>query len=235
MTLVIGIGNRARHGKDTAGEAIVDYYARRAEMSYKHGQVSSKFVKAKIYKWADALYAEVNAWLGEESGKFWLSGRTDIHYGLYAPWQKGQIAVLPDWVRPTPNAEILSIAPFGKHAKLLQWWGTEYRRTQDSDYWVNTLVGRITRENPDIALITDTRFKNEAQAVKDLGGYTLNVSRKNANGSPYVDPSRPADHPSETDLDDWNWDLKIINSYGHAALTGELAITYVEYLRGLRS
>ena len=230
MTLVIGIGSKARHGKDTAGEAIVDHYARKREMFYKHGQVNSRLVTAKIYKWADALYTEVNDFLSKPTGQNWAQGGNNTQFFLY---NGTDIVSIPSWVKPEPNAEKTKQAPLGKHPKLLQWWGTEYRRSQDAQYWVKKLIAQIVSENPDVALITDTRFKNEVAAVKALGGYTLNISRKNADGTTFVDPSRPADHISETELDDWNWDLKIVNSYGHAALVGELAITYVEYLRAL--
>ena len=233
MTLIIGFGNKARHGKDTAGEAVRDYYETRVEYYYKYGQIRSRLVRAKIYKWADALYAEVNEWLATYNGKKWAevghkNGDITYYFGNSSP-----IVEMPIWVIPDPKPAVSSQAPYGKHPKLLQWWGTEYRRTQDPDYWVKKLVVRIKNESPDVALITDTRFVNEAQAIKDLGGYNLNVSRLNADGTPFVAPDRPADHPSETSLDNWNWDLKIVNSDGHAALTGELAITYVEYLRGL--
>jgi hypothetical protein len=229
MTLVVGIGSKARHGKDTAGEAVRDYYASHAKAFFKHGLTEFKTVNAKIYKWADPLYAEVN-------GAIAAAG------GIEALRENGVVFIngagfeLPKWVLEAPTLPKSVIAPFGKWGALLQWWGTDLRRNQfGENYWVNKTVARIKEENPDIALITDTRFPNEAQAVKDLGGYTLNVTRLNADGSLFVAPDRPANHVSETALDGWAWDLKIINSDGHAALTGELAITYVEYLRGLHS
>jgi len=227
MTLVIGFGNKARHGKDTAGEAVRDYYERHAKLFHKHGQIGSKIINAKIYKWADALYAEANGAIAEAGG-------------IDALREKGAVFVdgipfgLPKWVLEAPTLPKSGAAPYGKWGALLQWWGTDLRRVCfGENYWVDKTVAQIKKENPDVALITDTRFPNEAQAVKDLGGYTFNVTRLNADGSLFVAPDRPANHISETALDSWAWDLKIVNSDGHAALTGELAITYVEYLRGL--
>lgn len=52
-------------------------------------------------------------------------------------------------------------------------------------------------------VISDCRFKNEAQAIKDRGGYVVRIDR------PGVKPVN--NHPSETDLDDWNFDFKIAN------------------------
>lgn len=63
---------------------------------------------------------------------------------------------------------------------LLQWWGTEYRRSQDGDYWIKHLIQRIHAYQEHIgwqtdliagaftgrpllkAVITDIRFPNEA-------------------------------------------------------------------------
>ena len=52
-------------------------------------------------------------------------------------------------------------------------------------------------------IITDTRFPNEAQAIKDVGGLVIRVDR------PGVKPINP--HPSETGLDNWKFDYKIAN------------------------
>lgn len=52
-------------------------------------------------------------------------------------------------------------------------------------------------------IITDCRFPNEAQAVKDKGGIIIRIDR------PGVNPIN--DHPSETGLDNWKFDYKIAN------------------------
>lgn len=231
MTLIIGIGNKARHGKDTAGEAVRDYYARHAKAIFKHGFTNYKIIDVRIYKWADALYAEVN-----EAIKNLAQGDiTELVKGRgFVFGEDGNRYDFPPYVVDGSVQSPTSQAPYGKHAPLLQWWGTDFRRKNfGANYWVDKTVAQIARETPDVALVTDTRFPNEAQAVKDLGGYNLNITRLNIDGTPFVASDRPADHPSEIALDNWNWDLKIVNSSGHAALTGELAITYVEYLRGL--
>lgn len=52
-------------------------------------------------------------------------------------------------------------------------------------------------------IITDTRFPNEAQAIKDAGGIVIRVDRP--------DVMAINAHPSETELDNWNFDYKIAN------------------------
>jgi hypothetical protein len=61
-------------------------------------------------------------------------------------------------------------------------------------------------------IITDTRFPNEAQAIKEVGGLVIRVDR------PGVKPIN--NHPSEVGLDNWDFDYKIANVSDLKALTG---------------
>lgn len=66
-------------------------------------------------------------------------------------------------------------------------------------------------------IITDTRFSNELQAVKDRGGITIRVVRPKPqemflmNATTVIDTRIPK-HPSETALDDSEFDYEIDNS-----------------------
>jgi hypothetical protein len=63
--------------------------------------------------------------------------------------------------------------------EVLQLWGTDVRRTQDPEYWVKKIVGRIdTHPNPsDILVITDTRFENELDAIHARNGLSIWIDR----------------------------------------------------------
>jgi len=85
--------------------------------------------------------------------------------------------------------------------QMLQKIGTDTLRNHfNENVWVNALLSELNK-NPGNYIITDCRFKNEAQAVKDAGGFLIRVNRpinpiaKNSN--------RDLSHPSETDLDDY--------------------------------
>jgi hypothetical protein len=119
-----------------------------------------------------------------------------------------------------------------KDAPLLQRIGSE-RRAQDQEYWVKKVFQKISYDKPHIAVITDCRYQNEAQAIKARGGYTVKVERLNEDGSKYVANDRPADHPSEIDLDNYNFDYYIKAKTGQVAWVEQQAITLAEMLRGL--
>jgi hypothetical protein len=120
-----------------------------------------------------------------------------------------------------------------KDAPLLQRVGME-RRQIDRDYWIKRAFANI-EPTADIVVIPDVRFVNEAEYIKSQGGYLVDVKRLNADGTQFIAQDRPADHPSETELDGYNFDFYLTNSHGHQALLAEQAITLVDYLRGLES
>ena len=182
--IILGVGHRARQGKDTAAAAILDYYGAKNELCLKHG-ADKGVVRVQRVGFADALY-EMAA----------------NDYGMKE-----------------------------KDAVLLQRLGAE-KRAESPNYWINQLAVRV-HKSTDVLIIPDTRYRNEAQWIKDNGGYVLKITRLDANGLPFVDPSRPADHPSEVDLENYRFDFEWKISDGHQVLTGELAITLIEYLRGL--
>jgi hypothetical protein len=87
---------------------------------------------------------------------------------------------------------------------LLQQWGTEFRRAQDPDYWVKYGLAYIEeRYQPgDLWVVTDVRFKNEAQAIHDAGGKTALVSANPSERARRLGISMPelkvrSEHPSE--------------------------------------
>jgi hypothetical protein len=235
--LIIGFGNKARQGKDSAAEAICEHYTKENRFADVY---TFKPTRVGTFKFATALYQEVNQALSEGIWESRIAKDVEVDRWVYCNCEKHpphehsmfSTTSLPDWVQPEPNPEVNELAPYGKHPKLLQWWGTEFRRAQDPDYWVKQTFASIPA-NLDIALITDVRFPNEAQAVEQRDGYNVNVQRLREDGAQYYATDRPVDHPSETALDGYNWDFKLINSAGHQALLGEQAITLAAYLRGL--
>ncbi len=60
---------------------------------------------------------------------------------------------------------------------LLQQYGTEFRRAQDADYWVQAGMRYMEEATikPDLWVVTDMRFENEAQAIANAHGVTAEV------------------------------------------------------------
>lgn len=86
--------------------------------------------------------------------------------------------------------------------RLLQRLGTEAgRQTLWDSIWVDATFAGLAEDAK--VVVTDCRFENEAQAVKERGGQMWRVNRTG------VGPAN--NHPSETSLDDWNFDWIIKN------------------------
>lgn len=65
--------------------------------------------------------------------------------------------------------------------RILQWWGTEYRRQMAVGYWVTQVSRRIhflTSERlAQRFVITDCRFANEVEMVRAFGGRMWQITR----------------------------------------------------------
>jgi hypothetical protein len=182
---VIGFGHRARSGKDTAAAFIVQ------ERGEEYG--------VKSYSFARALKEEVTAAALNAGGM-----RNLWNPSMWFYQENGNLIQLPDWVVFEEDAPVDDLCPLGKQRTLLQWWGTEFRRSVNTNYWVDRLAETIAKENPRVALITDMRFPNEMDFVKQCGGDMVRVDR------PSLPPLNGAAgaHPSElalANVPDWEW------------------------------
>ena len=94
--------------------------------------------------------------------------------------------------------------------QMLQQIGTNlFRDNFNDNTWILATFLQI-KNNPGNYIITDCRFKNEAQAIKDNNGILIRINRNNNNISD--NSTRNLQHQSEIDLDDYdNFDFIINN------------------------
>lgn len=115
--------------------------------------------------------------------------------------------------------------------QIMQWWGTEYRRAQDPNYWTKQTSAQISymmRERlANRFVITDCRFDNEAAMVRQThGGQVWQVKRP---GRDVPDGS----HVSETTGEAFSPDAVIDNSDGIQQLQECVLGTFWAYDAGL--
>lgn len=80
--------------------------------------------------------------------------------------------------------------------EVMQFVGTDLFRKMKHDVWAGATIAKIQKESPKLALIADCRFPNEVEAIKNIGGTVLKLTRNPFN----------SDHDSETALDHRNYD-----------------------------
>jgi len=194
MRTVIGIGHKARQGRDTAATYLHE----------KHG--------ITVISFNDALYEECRNLRMNTYVPGFSRSNVVTKFVVYSKKHRY------DFDKRTVPKEIWSlfdICPYyegmtDKNPALLQWWGTDVKRKRDPDYWVKQ-VRDVIVANPDTDyVIPDCRFRNEAQMIKDMGGYVWDIRRmvetKTNWFEQYIASDRDPNHPSETDLDDWHFD-----------------------------
>ena len=116
---LIGLGHRMRSGKDTAAAEILKW--RGTEY------------KIEVIPFAKALKEQVNA-MAIAAGGMENLFKPNRNFVL----ADGYYIDFPDWVQFNPCAPMDDpYCPLGKQRELLQWYGSEFRRAQDKDYWVD--------------------------------------------------------------------------------------------------
>lgn len=95
---------------------------------------------------------------------------------------------------------------------LLQYVGTDIIRQKNPDYWINFLIGifNLFPDEWDYVIIPDTRFPNENDIMKEYFDVTtVRVMRPNFDNRLTEEQQN---HESETALDNYCFDYKIINN-----------------------
>ena len=118
--------------------------------------------------------------------------------------------------------------------ELMQLLGTAWgRKMIHADIWINALRQRIAKypaSHTCPLVITDIRFEDEAQAVRDMGGWVVHVRRPQL---PYTDM-----HESESDLQIYKMDGIVYNDGDLPALESTVinaVIPAIETLFGEQS
>jgi len=117
---------------------------------------------------------------------------------------------------------------------LLQKHG-EDRRKQDPYYWCKKLIPYIERSNSDIVIISDARYKNELEFLREE--FTPEVSIYNVKVIRFKDgliydnglTEEQRNHSSETSLDDYLFHIKVKYDEGLENVK-ELSNQVVEYI-----
>lgn len=191
--MLIALSGYARSGKDTLAKALIK----------NHGFERVSFAD----KLREALYA-LNPQVGPNVlvADLHTSGSEgSIHF-------KNESAFLQDVIEEYGWDGYKETTYGAEIRRLLQRLGTETgRQVLGENIWVEAAFKGAQEEGVVKNLVvTDCRFPNEAQAVKDRGGYIVRIDR------PGVNPANA--HESETGLDRWAFDAYVYNNRDVAEL-----------------
>ncbi len=230
--MIIGISGYSGSGKDTAG-IIIQYLKAGTKFPLK-----AVIKKPDIHEWwlEERSGWEIKKWAGKL--KTIASILTGIPVEKFEDQEFKKSLLGPEWgtVTDIPLNSIPVFADIQFNAlmsvrELLQKIGTDALRDNlHQDVWVNALMVDYIEKSSECGtskkgtvvncskypnwIITDTRFLNEAQAIKKAGGIIIRIER------PGVKPINP--HPSETGLDSWKFDYVINNDGSLTDLTKKI-------------
>jgi len=194
--MILGFAGKAATGKTTAANHMAPLLGK----------------ECRIVPMAMVLRDEVEAFLravGADESVPLVYGCQDDKVRVFYVDEQQALTNCPKWQHFISEHQEIQDKPAQTAVtvrRILQWWGTEYRRDQDPDYWTKAWGRKIEQfdlENIHV-LIDDVRFMNELDAIKQHGGLIVKIERPGFDGA--------NNHASETALDEYNdWDKVLLN------------------------
>lgn len=156
--LLIAFTGKLGSGKSTAAKIINDTY----------GGVKISFARALKLEVYDVLST------GNTPGAQSVTWKDPVNDTLF----EGN--PIPRLVMPSDNEKVAWIDQNKKALRpLLQYYGTEYRRAQNKNYWIDQcvlLIEKAIHDGECVITVDDLRFRNEAEALADVGFHITKVS-----------------------------------------------------------
>jgi hypothetical protein len=177
MSEIYGIAGAKQHGKDTLANYIKQY--------------NDKF---EIVHFADELKRLVCIIFDLELAQ------------LNEPFLKEKLfnnpVVMDKFLDLMKSETGLDIKPQNKIAntprEVMQFFGTEYVRSEQDDYWIDFVKRKIENSTEKNFLISDVRYPNEANVLRQLGGKIIKVIRIDMSQNP---DSHASERPDLIDAD----------------------------------
>lgn len=215
--MIIGISGYAKSGKDTVAKIIqyinrkesgIDYTLEDALKDDGHDFILDMESRWVVKKFSNALKKIASLLTGIPERMFEDQKFKESFLG--SEWHTPINTPLDDAFDDVQFVKMMSVREF------LQKLGTDaVRDNLHPNAWVNAAMANYKPQFSGVDangspvyqlpnwIFTDCRFPNEAKAIKDRGGFIIRIDR------PGIGPVN--NHPSETALDDWDFDYKIAN------------------------
>lgn len=206
--MLIGISGKIKSGKDTVGE-----------MLYNLGCVEYNVYK---YSFADSL-------------KKIVASIVDCNYESLND-QEFKASHIPNFMKITKDGIITHVVPCSKvfykdifrtyevvtYREALQFFGDKFRSEYGQDFWIRMLRSNLISGELSFNIITDVRYKNEADFIKSNKGILIRVDRPEIQT-----PKNISSHSSEIELDNYpNFDYVIENNGTLEELESKVRLIY---------
>lgn len=202
--MLIGISAKKQCGKDTVCtiiEAIDVFYNKRLESSSSLHEFVNRYLSDSKSNSLNILESAVTKWHRESFAK-------RLRCCLFFITGDERIFALDDETKNSLSTIKDAEGNYYTIRQLLQKFGTEVGRSISPNLWVDALMNDYIEAKSEGYeedwIVTDVRFKNEAEAIRENGGILIRLNRNTGFND---------QHSSETALDDYkNFDLIIDNN-----------------------
>ena len=197
---ILGFGGKAGSGKTTAARMMTDVHPGPSII-----MPMATVLRKEVYEFlknAGANQEYLEYVYGNQAAK-----TTPFH--IYSKYARANCSKWDEYLSFTKDIQQSRFSATVTIRTLLQWWGTEYRRAQDPDYWTKAwlkLVSEYNKENF-LIIVDDVRFPNEYELLRALNGTMIRIDRPST--TPLL-----INHVSESSLDHLSddWDAIILNN-----------------------
>lgn len=190
--MIIGIAGKMRSGKDTLADILQYHYWNGLDgpVSYSSYKLMGTYNKFKIRKFADPIKdiicdllgvdrhtLEYNEFKNKNLGENWKAYGLTMYPGdkdhIFSSHEQRDAFIKREKI---DHSYVLWEREYTPR-DLMQIIGTEFFRNQlHPNTWINAVLKDY---RPDISnwIISDVRFINEAEAIKDRGGFIIRITR----------------------------------------------------------
>lgn len=186
--MIIGVSGKIGSGKNEVANMLSYLLFINPDGTYQKYEFQKKLYEAylnnKLYDQAEYKFPNIHSFA--ENLKKCTSICTGIDYHLLE--DRAIKASEIDWLGLT-------------HRQLLQSFGEAIRSQINENFWILSMFSTYTDSK--FWIVSDVRYKNEAEAIRERGGFLIRLLRSG---------NQSDTHSSETDLDDYpNFDILIAN------------------------
>ncbi len=142
------------------------------------------------------------------------------------------------FIKKTLNIDVLNMTDDEKKIvrPFLVFWGTHMRRKADENCWIKALENR--RKPDTLTIVSDIRYQNEADWIKENGGFLIHIARLDENGE-LIQPPNEEERENDPLLTEksnvsfvWNTfgdkDVKLLTDYCYAFFESSFSSEVIE-------
>jgi len=161
MTKIIAFSGRKQSGKSTAGEYVFELI--------KEYNLN---LNCKLYSFADSLKQDICINLLGLTYDQCYGTDDDKNCLTKFRWED-----MPGYNTSSTKEQDHHESGFMTARQVMEFVGTKIFRKMYSNIWSDSTISKIKKDKYDIAILLDTRFPNECDAVLDNDGFVIRLTR----------------------------------------------------------